>query len=72
MPLRMYDFECPRGHSFEELVSDPKESPECPKCHLGGLRVISPIRSKLDPLTFPGASFKWIKEHEKAGNPKTA
>jgi putative FmdB family regulatory protein len=66
-PLRMYDFQCSEDHIFEALVEDPKELVSCPKCASHSNRIISPIRSILDPLSFPTAESKWIKEHEKAG-----
>jgi len=64
----MFDFECPEKHIFEALVEDPTELVSCPKCASPlGKRILSPIKSLLDPLSFPTAESKWIKEHEKAG-----
>jgi hypothetical protein len=66
--LRMYDFSCFNDHTFEALVDNPQEALVCPKCNLKATRVISPIRSILDPLSFPTSESKWIREHEKAGS----
>jgi len=67
MPWILYDFKCPQGHQFESLESTSQALPECPECFQESTRVISPVKCKLDPLSFPGAGDKWIREHEKAG-----
>jgi len=67
--LRLYDFECPKGHTFEALVDLGTQEEPCRDCGVISTKIISPIKCNLDPLTFPGASSKWIREHERAGKP---
>lgn len=67
---KLYDFMCTLGHTFESLEKDALVKLKCPMCTNVSKRVISPIKSLLDPLSFPSAEAKWIREHEKAGNSK--
>lgn len=67
MTFRLYDFKCPNGHVTEELVPKNIKDIMCPECSKDAHRIISPTKFSLDPLSFPTAGDKWIREHEKAG-----
>lgn len=64
---RLFDYRCQTSKVlFEKFGSlDDKEIP----CRCGGTatRVISAVRSKLDPISgdFPGETIKWSKMREK-------
>lgn len=62
--LRMFDFRCTKcDHTGEKLVPQGNYTDECDKCGSPAVRIISPVRCKLDH-TFPGESMKWAKKHE--------
>lgn len=64
---KIFDFKCPDGHVTEHFVYEDSKV----RCHCGKSckRVISPVKCQLDPASghFPGATMKWIKEHERLG-----
>jgi hypothetical protein len=64
---KLFDFKCPKGHITEQLVYDDVRVIRCKTCDDPAIRVISPVRSRLDPLSgdFPGATDKWVKMREK-------
>lgn len=63
---RMYDFRCTDNHTFEALVSDDVTELPCRTCSLTAPRIISPVRTMLDPISgdFPGATMKWAKNRQ--------
>ena len=65
MMLKLFDFQCPAGHIFEELVGSERTL-RC-ECGLEAQRIMSPIRCQLEGYSgdFPGAAMKWTREHEK-------
>jgi hypothetical protein len=60
--LRLYDFKCLNGHVFEALVPVDQHTVRC-ECGDSAKRIISPVRSKLDPISgdFPDATRRWAK-----------
>lgn len=69
--MRLYDFRCPDGHVFEELVKSDVHEVRC-KCGQDAVRIISPINFHLDgsDTAWPTAHDRWVKEHERAGTRK--
>lgn len=59
---RLFDFKCPDGHVFEDLVAQGTTTTRC-DCGLEAKRIISPVRSQLDPISgdFPDATKRWAK-----------
>lgn len=39
--LMMFDFECPEGHQFEELVQPEVKHLECPQCKQEAMRLVA-------------------------------
>lgn len=64
--LRIFDFKCVNGHVFEAFVDSELRQTPCKECTEVAVRVISPVRSLLDPIsgTFPGATMKWARNRE--------
>jgi hypothetical protein len=64
--LKIRDFKCPNGHIKEYFVSDDIELIRC-ECGEDAKKVISPIRSVLDPISgdFAGATMKWARDRER-------
>lgn len=65
--LLLFDFECPDGHQFEELISSEERSAPC-KCGKEGVRQISNVRLDwramgVDP-DFSTCADKWAKMQE--------
>lgn len=65
---RIYDFKCPDAHVTEHLVEADVTRLRC-ECGKEALRIISPVKCQLEGASgdFPGAHFKWVREHESAG-----
>jgi hypothetical protein len=63
----MIDFRCDNGHTTEKLIDSKATEIECPECSLTANRIISPVRSLLDPLSgdFAGATMKWARDRER-------
>jgi len=63
----IYDFKCPDGHTTESLVNREDKTAKCKECGATAQRIISPIRSKLDPISgdFPGETIRWLNKREK-------
>ena len=61
--FKLYDFKCLDGHVFEALVPETQHIIRCEKCGYSAKRIISPIRSSLDPISgdFPDATRRWAK-----------
>lgn len=67
--LKTFDYRCDAcGSKFDAFVKSADQIVKC-RCGQNARRIISPVRSKLDPVSghFPGATDKWLREHEKAG-----
>jgi len=64
----LYDFKCSHcDYVFEKFAGISDKTCECTHCGSQADRLVSTPTIKLDPLTFPGAKMKWIKQHEQAG-----
>ena len=66
----IYDFKCRDcGNVFESMEQNTVHEIACKACGGPSDRQISPVRSKLDPVSgdFPGATYKWERDHERAG-----
>ncbi len=63
--MRLFDFRCPCGHLFEDLVKSDVTTSRC-GCGLDAKRVISPVRSNLEGISgdFPDAHAKWARKRE--------
>lgn len=71
MPRRMYEFECSEGHIKEHFIDSEETTTKCPECGSTSKRIISSVRSKLDPFgDFPDAADKWARQHEKLAKVK--
>lgn len=66
--IKVRDFKCDNGHTFEVFVSDGTTVTRC-DCGASAKPIVSATKCMLDPVSghFPGAASKWIREHEKAG-----
>ena len=60
---RLFDFKCSAGHVNERLVDMSCSELPCSDCDLISKKIISPVRSALDPISgdFVGATAKWEK-----------
>ena len=67
MPRIIIDFRCDNEHTTEKFVESGTTEIQCPECSLMARKIISPIRSLLDPLSgdFAGATMKWARNREK-------
>ena len=64
----LYDYKCNECKKvFEKFARVHDLTCECTHCGEIATRLISAATIKLDPITFPGARAKFIKQHEKAG-----
>jgi hypothetical protein len=63
--MRLFDFRCPDGHKFEDLVKSNVTTSRC-SCGLDAKRIISPVRSNLEGISgdFPDAHDRWVKRRE--------
>ena len=63
--MRLFDFRCPNGHKFEDLVKSDVRVSRC-DCGLDANRIVSPVRSKLEGISgdFPDAHDKWAKRRK--------
>ncbi len=67
MPRMIIDFRCDNGHTTEKFISSEVTEIECPECSLMARKIISPVRSLLDPISgdFAGATMKWARDRER-------
>jgi hypothetical protein len=67
MPRMLIDFRCDNGHTNEKFVASGTIEIECPECSSMARKIISPVRSLLDPISgdFAGATMKWARDREK-------
>lgn len=65
---KLFDYRCSTCKDKFEVLANEADTVRC-KCGSLAHRVISPVKCMLDPTSghFPGATSKWIREHEKAG-----
>ena len=58
---RLYDFECPDGHKFEQFSDTSSRSVPCRFCGKVATRIVSYAGPMLDPISghFPSATRKW-------------
>ena len=61
------DFRCTEGHVTEHLVENTVVTTTCSKCDAEAVRMISPVRCKLDQ-SFPGYADSWAREHTYHGD----
>lgn len=63
-----FDVTCPDGHTNEVFEDSETQEVSCPQpgCNEVATRIISPVRTHLDPRDsgFPGARMKWMKTRE--------
>ena len=61
------DFRCENEHTTEKFIDSKTAEIQCPECSLMASRIISPVRSLLDPLSgdFAGATMKWARDRER-------
>lgn len=72
--IKVYDFKCTNGHTFEDFVESGTTVSRC-GCGANATKIASATSCVLDGASgdFPGAHMKWVREHEKAGRkPKDA
>lgn len=61
------DFRCSNGHVTEHYISNRAITTECTRCGAEAVKMISPVRCKLDH-SFPGEADKWARKHEYYGD----
>jgi len=61
------DFRCKNEHTTEKFIDSKTTEIQCPECSLMASRIVSPVRSLLDPLSgdFAGATMKWARDRER-------
>lgn len=63
--LIYFDFKCPEGHEFEELVKPTDNTTKCPYCSKKAKRLISAARIDWENMglstDFPTCADKWEK-----------
>jgi hypothetical protein len=73
---RMFEFRCVKDHVTEKYIDDDIKVVQCPHCGNDASRIISAVRTALDPISgdFPGATMAWernrqekIKQERKSG-----
>lgn len=64
---RIFEFQCSDNHVSERYISEDVTEAPCKVCSLPAQRVVSAVRSKLDPISgdFPGETAKWAKMRQK-------
>lgn len=62
----LFDFKCEQGHVHERMATHDTNELPCRECGKQAKKMISPVRSKLDPISgdFLGATVKWMKNRE--------
>lgn len=57
----IFEFQCENGHTTEKYIDSECRSITCPDCAKIARKIVSAVRSKLDPLSgdFMGATAKW-------------
>ena len=60
------EFKCEDGHVNERFVEDDCTNIPCLDCDKIAKRIVSAVRSKLDPISgdFMGATRQWAKNRE--------
>lgn len=60
----LFDFKCEAGHVNERMANSDCTHMPCLDCDGMAKKLISPVRSKLDPISgdFLGATSKWMKD----------
>ena len=68
---RLFDVRCTDSQcgAITEAFGRREDSFRCGACNSTAKRIISPVKCQLEGVSgdFPGASFKWKREHEAAG-----
>ena len=66
MGRRLFDFQCPGGHTHEALVDSEIRVSPCPTCGKEATRLIGTPRVTLDGCSgdFPSAADAWEKRRE--------
>ena len=69
--IKVYDFKCTNGHVFEDFVEGHITTSRC-GCGANATKIMSAPQCVLEGASgdFPGAHFKWVREHEKARKPQ--
>jgi hypothetical protein len=62
----MYEFRCDNGHTTEAFRDSEIDEIDCPECDLKARKIISAVRSALDPISgdFLGATEKWARNRK--------
>ena len=66
--IKVFDFRCTNGHTFEEFVEGDVTSSRC-GCGANATKIVSATQHILEGSSgdFPGRHMKWVREHENAG-----
>ena len=66
---QIFDVRCNSCSHVEEVFGKLDDTFRCSVCASDTKRIISPVRCKLEGMSgdFPGAAFKWQRQHEAAG-----
>ena len=66
---QILDVRCGSCGHIDEVFGRRDDAFRCTVCSSESKRIISPVKCQLEGVSgdFPGASFKWKREHEAAG-----
>jgi len=66
MSLRLFDFQCDKGHRFEEMTQPEVREVKCATCGRRAPRLMSAPRVSLEGISgdFPSAADKWVQRRE--------
>ena len=66
--IKVFDFRCTNGHTFEEFVDGNTTTSRC-GCGANATKIVSATQHILDGASgdFPGRHMKWVRERENAG-----
>lgn len=66
------DYKCSNGHVREHYLDAEVETTLC-SCGAAAYKVMAAPKALLNGTDsgFPGANMRWVREHERRGNPRT-
>lgn len=66
---RIYDVRCTKCKEITEVFGRESDDFRCGVCDSPAKRIVSPVKCSLEGMSgdFPGAAFKWERDH-RSGN----
>ena len=64
--LRVFDFQCAKGHITEKFIGDSVKVIQCPHCGNDATRLLTAPRISLEGISgdFPGAAMSWERKRQ--------